>query len=204
MFNITSHQKSANQKNNEKKRLTILSVAKDVEQLEFSHVADKNAKISTSTLYNRMALCDNVQHTSHSSAISHLCIYPREMNAYICTSTWTWIFSIILNAQNWKHHREILVGSQKEWNINIGKNMDDSQKLYVKLKSRTVCSLIPFIWNTKKGKTKVTADLWLLLRSDPQGESLLGWGNCFLVVVTQLPKFYQTIHWKWVNFIECK
>lgn len=63
MFNITSHQKSANQNNNEKKRLIIPSVDKDVEQLEFSHVADKNAKISTSTLCNRMALCDNVQHT---------------------------------------------------------------------------------------------------------------------------------------------
>lgn len=38
--------------------------------------------------------------------------------------------------------------------------MGESQKLYAKWKSRAICSLILFIWNTKNGKTKATVDQW--------------------------------------------
>lgn len=97
-------------------------------------------------------------HSSYDSAISHLGVYPREMNACVYTKTWTWIFKtalfLILQCGNNP------VGSQKEWNVNVGNNMGESQKLYAKWKSRAICSLILFIWNTENSKTKVTVDWW--------------------------------------------
>lgn len=115
-----------------RKKLTIPSVGKDVEQLELSYVAGGNAKNGPATLYNRITVSETCMY--HMTQQFHTYVFTQR-NECLCLHKHTDMNvqnSIILYAPNWKQSSGTLVGSQKEGNINTDNSMDESQKLYAK------------------------------------------------------------------------
>lgn len=149
-------------------------------------------------------------HVSCDSAISHQCLYLREMNAYVCTNTqrW-WLFKTALffmpqtgNNLGTVRRNEILIQATTWMNLNN----------FMLSENQGLCAPWFHLYEIPKlAKLKwqwISGFLWLLWKRDqPQRcrrkpfrmrELLSLWVS---VVVTHLPEIHQTIHLKWMNFI---